>query len=105
MCITGQWTSFHLIQKILFISLLYLLAPACQADKKQLLSDDEIAKAIIQESIANYSGPCACPYNSMKNGSSCGKRSAYSKPGGEAPVCYRADVKEEDIHGWRVRSG
>lgn len=46
------------------------------------VSDDQIAQEIIKESIASYPGPCACPYNHARNGSSCGRRSAYSRTGG-----------------------
>ena len=47
----------------------------------------------IAESIAAYSGVCACPYNRASNGSKCGKRSAWSKPGGAEPLCYESDIK------------
>ncbi len=67
------------------------------------LSDDEIARRIIAESIASYPGPCACPFNTTRNGSACGRRSAYSKPGGHSPVCYRDDVTPEDIARYRKR--
>lgn len=33
-------------------------------------------------------GSCDCPYDYAKNGSICGGRSAYSRPGGREPVCY-----------------
>ena len=36
-----------------------------------------------------YVGTCDCPYDLMRNGRSCGGRSAYSRPGGRSPVCYR----------------
>ncbi|KAB2703166.1 SH3 domain-containing protein [Brucella lupini] len=36
-----------------------------------------------------YIGTCDCPYDVMRNGRSCGGRSAYSRPGGRSPVCYR----------------
>lgn len=32
-----------------------------------------------------------CPYDLDRRGGSCGGRSAYSRPGGEAPVCYTTD--------------
>ena len=47
----------------------------------------------IDESIAAYPGSCACPYSRASNGSKCGKRSAWSKPGGYEPLCYESDVK------------
>jgi hypothetical protein len=47
----------------------------------------------IDESIAAYPGVCACPYSRASNGSKCGKRSAWSKPGGYEPLCYESDIK------------
>ena len=47
----------------------------------------------IDESIAAYPGVCACPYNRASNGSKCGKRSAWSKPGGYEPLCYESDIE------------
>lgn len=35
-----------------------------------------------------YVGRCDCPYDVARNGSRCGGRSAYSRPGGRSPVCY-----------------
>jgi hypothetical protein len=65
------------------------------------LSDEEIKKKIIQESIMNYPGRCPCPYSTMSNGRSCGRRSAYSKPGGYSPICYPSDVTKEMIDEYR----
>tara|TARA_B100000963_G_scaffold90936_1_gene78278 strand:- start:836 stop:1627 length:792 start_codon:yes stop_codon:yes gene_type:complete len=50
---------------------------------------------MIQESISQYPGKCPCPYSIMSNGKKCGKRSAYSRPGGYQPLCYVSDVKEK----------
>jgi len=47
----------------------------------------------IDESIAAYPSSCACPYSRASNGSRCGKRSAWSKPGGAEPLCYKSDIK------------
>ena len=47
---------------------------------------------LINESIAKYPGQCPCPYSIMTNGKKCGKRSAYSKPGGYEPLCYESDL-------------
>ena len=73
-------------------------ADAAQNSK---LSDAQVKKAIIKESIAQYPGNCPCPYNTARNGTSCGKRSAYSRPGGYAPICYDRDVTKEMIREWR----
>lgn len=68
-------------------------------------SDDQIAQQIIDASIADYPGPCACPYNRARNGSQCGRRSAYSRAGGYETVCYRKDVSADDIATYRQRHG
>lgn len=65
------------------------------------LSDDQIRKAIIRESIAQYPGNCPCPYNSASNGSSCGRRSAWNRAGGYAPSCYPKDVSQSQIKQYR----
>lgn len=65
-------------------------------------SDSAIKQAIIQESISSYPGNCPCPYNTARNGSKCGKRSAYSKPGGYAPICYERDVSKERVKAYRA---
>lgn len=64
-------------------------------------SDAQIKQQIIRQSIAAYPGPCPCPYSVMRNGRSCGGRSAYSRPGGYAPICYPADVGPAEIRAWR----
>lgn len=69
------------------------------------VSDDQIAQEIIKESIASYPGPCACPYNHARNGSSCGRRSAYSRAGGYNTLCYREDVSADDILAYREQYG
>ena len=65
------------------------------------LTDAEITQRIIQASIRNYPKTCACPYSITSNGSRCGKRSAYSKPGGYAPLCYPEDVTPQMIREYR----
>lgn len=42
---------------------------------------------------AAMSGRCQCPYDTDSRGRSCGGRSAYSRPGGEAPQCYVGDTQ------------
>lgn len=67
------------------------------------LSDGEVRKRLIAESIAGYAGSCPCPYHSDRAGRSCGRRSAYSRPGGAAPLCYPRDVSAEAIARYRAR--
>lgn len=69
--------------------------------KGSAISDAQIKENIIKESIADYPGTCACPFNRARNGSSCGKRSAWSKAGGYSPICYKDEVTKEMIKAWR----
>jgi hypothetical protein len=69
---------------------------------KPRLSDGQIKKILIRESIASYSGNCPCPYNTASNGSSCGGRSAWSRAGGEEPLCYPKDVSAEMVREYRA---
>jgi hypothetical protein len=64
-------------------------------------TDAQVRQAIIKESISGYSGSCPCPYNKAKNGSNCGGRSAYSRGGGAAPLCYAKDVTDAMVADWR----
>ncbi|AHG19705.1 hypothetical protein Z042_08790 [Chania multitudinisentens RB-25] len=71
------------------------------AAKVSQLSDEAVKKMIIQESIQAYPGNCPCPFNSARNGSRCGKRSAWSRAGGYTPICYKEEVTKEMINEWR----
>jgi hypothetical protein len=74
--------------------------PKPQKPKKKA-SDAQIRQILIDESIAAYSGNCPCPYSTMRNGRSCGRRSAYSREGGESPLCYAKDVTAEMVQAYR----
>ena len=76
-----------------------LLLSACSIAEE--LTDAEIKKVLIEQSIRSYSGSCPCPYNVMRNGRKCGKNSAYSKPGGAEPLCYESDVTDEMVEKYR----
>lgn len=73
-----------------------------QDGRKAVLSDQQVRQQIIEESIAAYPGRCPCPFNSAKNGSACGGRSAWSKRGGYAPICYEREVTQEMVQRWRA---
>jgi hypothetical protein len=68
------------------------------------LSNDEIRRLLIGQSLAQYSGNCPCPYNVDRAGRTCGKRSAYSKPGGYAPLCFPSDVTQEMVEKYKQKS-
>jgi hypothetical protein len=69
------------------------------------LSDADIRKQMIEGSIRGYSGNCPCPYSRASNGSSCGKRSAYSRPGGASPLCYPEDIPDDAVRSYRRSRG
>jgi hypothetical protein len=81
-------------------ALLAALSIAAQA--KSDLTTEQIKQAIIKESIASYPGNCPCPYNAARNGSRCGGRSAYSRKGGYAPLCYPQDVTDDMVRQYRA---
>lgn len=62
-----------------------------------------VKRKIIQQSIERYPGNCPCPYNTARNGSRCGKRSAYNRAGGYAPLCYPEDVSERMVREYKGR--
>lgn len=64
------------------------------------ISPSIIIQRIIAESIAGYPGTCACPYSTDRRGRKCGNRSAYSKPGGYAPICFAGDVTKSMIEAY-----
>lgn len=88
---------------IVFIALWALLCTFQVAAKEAALTDAAIVQLLIDNSIASYSGNCPCPYNSARNGSRCGKRSAYNRPGGYAPLCFKEDVTKAMIQEYRGR--
>jgi hypothetical protein len=81
-------------------------APRPQAKGPTPKDVARLKRQLIQESIEQYSGSCPCPYNSASNGSSCGRRSAYSRPGGASPLCYPSDVTESMVAAaWLAEAG
>src|SRR5713226_4918054 len=72
----------------------------CLSFGQTQLTDQQIAELIIRDSRQAYYAtghPCACPEDRARNGSRCGGRSAYSRPGGAEPYCYVTDVPKEKI--------
>lgn len=66
--------------------------PAPQPPTVANVDRSGVVQQIIERSIRSYSGNCPCPYNTDRAGRRCGQRSAYSKPGGRSPICYREQV-------------
>jgi SH3-like domain-containing protein len=68
-----------------------------------VVPDSALVQRIIAESLDSYPSSCACPYSRDRAGRRCGKRSAYSKPGGYSPVCFHSDVTKAMIEAFRSR--
>lgn len=81
--------------------LLYFTLPVVAAGAE--LSEEQIRHALVERSIAMYAGNCPCPYHRDKAGRQCGKRSAYSKPGGYTPLCFVSDVTPEMVASFRSK--
>lgn len=64
-------------------------------------TDQQIRRKLVQQSIAGYSGSCPCPESRDRAGRRCGKRSAYSRPGGASPLCYERDVTDAMVARYR----
>lgn len=73
------------------------LGATAGAQERRAPDEQRIRRQIVEESIASYPGRCPCPYNVTRNGSSCGGRSAWSRKGGYAPICYENEVPREMV--------
>lgn len=83
----------------LFLTLALVLVPVLSF----AVTDQEVRDMMIKESISSYPGNCPCPYNTMRNGRSCGGRSAYSRPGGRSPLCYPKDIPDQMVEAFRLQ--
>jgi choline dehydrogenase-like flavoprotein len=90
--------------RALAVALLLTVASGASWGAQQM-TDEQIRQTLIQASIASYTGNCPCPYNTMRNGRRCSANSAYSKPGGAAPLCYPQDVSQAMVDAFRARTG
>jgi len=62
-------------------------------------SDSVIKQRIIDADRAAYKGACPCPYDTARDGSQCGGRSAYAKAGGIK--CFPRDVTAAEVRAYR----
>ena len=77
---------------------------AAEPTRKPTPDRSAVIRAIIAESISSYPGNCPCPYNTDRAGRSCGRRSAWSKAGGYAPLCYPDDVTPAMMEKYLART-
>ena len=86
-----------------YVASQYLTSECIEGEEltRATLSSDDIAGILMARSRSSYSGSCPCPYNTDRAGRRCGGRSAYSRPGGASPLCYRSDVTAQMITRFR----
>ncbi|MGE3479708.1 MAG: hypothetical protein AB7G80_09595 [Dongiaceae bacterium] len=87
--------------KKLYLVFAFLFLFTSAAHAADAPSDQEIKRMLIEQSLNSYPGNCPCPYSRDRAGRMCGKRSAYSRPGGRSPLCYEHDISEEMVRGFR----
>ncbi|WP_418887047.1 hypothetical protein [Gloeobacter morelensis] len=80
-----------------------VVLPILIATEARALTDEQIKNTLIEESTTSYPGNCPCPYSSARNGSRCGRRSAYHRAGGYSPFCYPEDVTVQMVKAYRAR--
>jgi len=85
------------------VALMLALAAATAGAQALGQSDAQLKQRIIRQSIASYPGSCPCPYSVDRAGRRCGARSAYSRPGGHAPLCFPGDVSTAMVREARGR--
>jgi len=101
-----NWRRIVLLGLAFAVAVAIFLVRSAAFAQSPKLTDDQVITQIIQDSRGAYYAtghPCACPYDRARNGSSCGGRSAYSRPGGASPKCYPKDVTAADIAHYRER--
>jgi hypothetical protein len=89
---------------VLCLTLAFVLILANHSSFAGGLNDTQIRQRIIQQSVRAYLAighPCACTCGLTRQGSPCGVRSAYTRPGGARPICYPSDVNDQMISDWR----
>ena len=90
--------------KLARTTFLVLIALAPVALAQPTPTDAEIRQLVVRQSIAAYRGSCPCPDNRAANGTRCGARSAYSRAGGAAVLCYATDVSDERVRQYRIQN-
>jgi hypothetical protein len=79
----------------------FFLPSFAQSEEAGQISEVDIWRAIIHESIASYPHLCPCPYSPNRAGRACGDRSAYRRVGNL--TCYVSDISDEEIERYRLR--
>ena len=88
---------------LLLVTALMTFAAGAQAQKAfRPLTDDQIRKQLVKDSLKAYPGACPCPESRNDSGQRCGRNSAYLRSGGEdRPLCYPSNVSDAMIKRYR----
>ena len=92
------------VLKVTALAFVLISCTAVVPAPKATPTECAIKHILIRASIAQYGGPCPCPDHVDQAGRRCGKRSAYSRPGGAAPLCYPRDVSADMVAAYRTRT-
>lgn len=92
------------VVKLSVLVLILFFGTALATSPKETKTDAEIKQLLIEKSRARYPGNCPCPHDVNREGELCGKRSAYSRPGGASPLCYPSDISDEMVREYRKRT-
>ena len=74
-----------------------------QDDQSRYLSEADLWRMIIRDSINAYPHLCPCPYSPNRAGKACGDRSGYSRFNNGSLLCYPQDIPDETIARYRER--
>lgn len=74
-----------------------LISPASSQTFNCQIPVPTLKDQMIQESVAKYPGNCPCPYHRDARGRRCGKRSAWDRAGGYAPLCFPQDISADMV--------
>lgn len=86
---------------LLAIALVGMALASSTAISGEALTDEQVRQVMIRESVSSYPGNCPCPWNSDAAGHRCGKRSAHTRPGGYAPLCFPHEISDEQVRAFR----
>ena len=92
------------VLKVSVLAFVLLFEAVSCTTLEETKTDTEIKQILIKESIDRYPGSCPCPDSVDRAGNLCGKRSAYSRPGGASPLCYDSDISDEMVGKYRKRA-
>jgi hypothetical protein len=99
----GRPVKRALLAVVLVLATIGTAEPAAKKPRSPArLTDQQLRRMLIEQSIKEYPGNCPCPYSVDRAGRSCGARSAWSRPGGAAPYCFPKDVPQEEVDRLRA---